>query len=96
MTPRRAKLHKILAVLVLAISFGALTAAPALADGRGHGRVEHRGHEWRGHDRDWRGHDWRYHRPYHYRYAYPSYYGYYAPPAVYAPPPSFTVVVPFR
>lgn len=98
MTPRRTKIHKLLAATILALSFGAVTAAPALADGaRGHERYEHRGgHEWRGHE--WRGHERRYYHPYHYGYgyAYPGYYGYYAPPAVYAPPPSLTVVVPFR
>jgi hypothetical protein len=99
MTPRRTKLHKLLAATALAVglSVGLGTmAAPAFADGwRGHERYEHRGHEWRGHE--WREHhDWRYYHPYRsygYGYAYPGYYA--PPPAVYAPP-SFTVVVPFR
>jgi hypothetical protein len=98
MTPRRTTIRKLLGALILAVAFGGVAAAPALADGwHGHQRFEHRGHgghEWHGHA--WRGHDgWRYYHPYRYGYAYPGYYGYYAPPPVYAPP-SVTLVVPFR
>jgi len=93
MTPRRTKSPKLLAVLILAVSLGAITAAPALADGwRGHARFDHRGgHEWRGHE--WREHHW-YRYGYAPGYAYPGYY--YAPAPAYVPPPSLTVVVPFR
>ncbi len=101
MAPRRTKLQQLLAAIILAVSFGAAGAAPALADGwgwRGHERAEHREHEWR--EREWRAHEWREHHPYGYAYG-PGYYaypypGYYAPAPVYVPSPSLTVVVPFR
>ncbi len=99
MTPRWTMLHKLLAAAVIAVGVGGAAAAPAFADdhGRGHERAEH---AWRAHE--WREHEWREHNAWRYRYGYaptyPYYSGYYyaAPPAVYAPAPSLTVVVPFR
>ncbi len=104
MTPRRTTMHNLLTATVLAaglsVGLGALTITPAHADGwRGHERFEPRGHEWREHE--WREHEWREHHGwYRYGYGYApgayAYPGYYVPAPAYEPPPSFTVVVPFR